>query len=595
MDTTTAARTSGPGAGQILERLRHRRVAVGLLAAAVSLVLHLLAFRVAPDVTLYGYLRRQLKERQFPLRLREVELEPPRLKPDRRPTPYQPQTGAAQLTGDVQAEVLAFRRTTDDAQIEPRAVGGGTLIGELEAVHEPRPQERIAWEPRQEILSIRERVVKEELSVLPRRFTPDVARVSSGRDIVAPAELPERVTDVAAESVFTSSGEPEEFAWGGRVVGGRPGGGGAPREEPLQEGPRESLKEPPEVVTPYRPLERLLKAVVVTHHPLLEPNYGYCRIEIQRLGPEVLPVLPKDLLLVQDCSASITEQKLYFCRQGLLRALEQLGPQDRFNVVAFRDRTERCFAEWSPVTPQGLQQAREFIQGLRSTGNTDIYGSMRDLLGLPRQPGRPMIMTVVSDGVATVGLRDPSLIIEAFSQTNAGAVSVFTMGTYPGANAYLLDLLSYRNRGDTFVVRTGRWDLPDVIERRTREISRPVLWDLRFVFAQQSPCEALPRQTANLYLDRPLVLVARYPRQTERLIFQAIGRAGELACDMVFDLDLRQAPAGDKEIRTAWAWQKAYDLIGQHCRTRDPRILEELRRHGRAYGLRIPYWSELSD
>ena len=214
---------------------------------------------------------------------------------------------------------------------------------------------------------------------------------------------------------------------------------------------------------------------------------------------------------------------------------------------------------------------------------------------MPRQPGRPVIMEVVSDGVATVGLTDQSLIIEAFSQANQGQVSVFTTGTYPGVNAYLLDLLSYRNRGDTVVVRTGRWDIPAAIQARLWEVARPVLNDVKFRFAGQGECDVLPRLTPNLYMDKPLVLYARYPRDVHRLVFQATGQAGDIKCDMVFDLDLAKAVAGEKEIRTQWAWQKAYDLIGEHNRTHDSALVDEIRGIGRTYSIRIPYRSELKD
>jgi hypothetical protein len=203
-------------------------------------------------------------------------------------------------------------------------------------------------------------------------------------------------------------------------------------------------------------------------------------------------------------------------------------------------------------------------------------------------------MEVVSDGVATVGLTDRSVIIEAFSRENKGAVSVFTLGTYPGSNAYLLDLLSYQNRGDTFIVRTGRWDIPGVIEQRVREVGRPVLSDVRFRFAGQTYCEAYPALTSNLYLDRPLVIFGRYPQAAGRLVLQATGRADDIECDMVFDIDLAAAMSGDKTIRTNWAWQKAYHLIGEHNRTKQPAILDQLRQMARTYEIAIPYRNELA-
>jgi hypothetical protein len=192
-----------------------------------------------------------------------------------------------------------------------------------------------------------------------------------------------------------------------------------------------------------------------------------------------------------------------------------------------------------------------------------------------------------------VGITDHTRIIEAFSQANQGEVSVFTLGTFPGVDAYLLDLLSYRNRGDTFIVKTGRWDIPAVFESRVREISRPVLSDVRFRFAGQTYCDAYPVLTANLYLDRPLVIYGRFMKGTKRLVFQATGQADDIQCDMVFDLDVEKAIPGDAAIRTSWAWQRAYYLIGEHTRTRQPGIITELGRLGKTFNIKIPYMPEL--
>jgi hypothetical protein len=595
-DGRLTALSSGAGAASILQRLRRRHVAIAMTAAVLSLLLHLALLRLFPGFTVYGFVRQQLRERQTPLRLKEVELQPARLETGKRPTRYQPEAARGTLAGDVQGEAVSFRRTTDEGIMEPRMAGAGTLVGDLKSLAEPPPQTRVTWEPRTEILQIQDRVVRDEVSALPRRFTPAVVR-SGGRDIAMPADRYDPSVAATALAPEGGSGDPADFTWGHPVAGGGRGGGTPPppKEEPLAREPVRLTGERPEQITRLRPLERLLKVEAQTYRALTDARYAYCRIEIKRLGPDVLPVLPKDMLFVQDGSASVTEQKLHFCRDGLLRALAQLNPNDRFNVVEFRDEVKRCFPDWAPVTTANVQMAQAFIGAMQSTGNTDIYGSLRELLDLPRVPGRPVTLLMASDGVATVGLTDRSLIIETFSRTNAGAVSVFTLGTYKGANAYLLDLLSYRNRGDALIVTSGRWDIPDALEQRAREISRPVLGDVQFRFANQSACEAYPRLTSNLYLDRPLVLYGRYPRDATRLVFQVTGRAGAVPCDMVFSIDLQTVPEGSREIRTQWAWQKVYDLIGRHASTDDPATLEEIRRTGKVFGLRIPYRNELGD
>jgi len=273
----------------------------------------------------------------------------------------------------------------------------------------------------------------------------------------------------------------------------------------------------------------------------------------------------------------------------MIRALTRIGPQDRFNIVGFRDTMGSAFPTWARKTPEALEQAETFIRGMRASGDTDFYGSIRYLLKLERDPSRPTIAILVSDGAPTTGLTDSTDIIETFSRANAGNISVFTLGTYAGANAYLLDLLSYRNRGDTVITTTGRWDIPAIVENRAREVRRPVLTGLQFVFAADSGCQAFPALTGNLYLDRPLVLFARIPATTKSLLFQAVGRAGETTCDMIFNVDLSGSHPANKEIPSAWAWQRIYHLIGIYMRSHSPAALDEIQSLARKYRLKVPH------
>lgn len=577
--------------------IRRRHVAWGTAAAVLSVLLHLALFGFFPVFKLEFLRKDQVEAQMGPIKLKDVDVDTSKIEPDRRPPQFRPGSAEGKTAGDVGAEALSFRRNTDEAEVEPRPLGGGVLIGERRGLVEAEVSPAPKWEPRQDILKIQERVVRDEVSALPRRFVDDIPRVQNGMDIVSPAERPDSDVLTGGTNAYYLTGDPGQFAWGKPVTGPGGGGGGAPATNvPVAvPEPPPKLFTPEERATTLKALEKLLKADVYVYAPARDSNYAYCRIEISRRGPDVLPVLPKDMLFVQDASASITEQKLHFCRLGMARALDALGASDRFNVVEFRNEPRFCFKEWAEVNPDTLQRAYEFIARMKSEGDTDIFGAMREFLKLPRRSGRPLIVMAVSDGVATVGLTDRSLIIEAFSQANRGAVSVFTVGTYAGANAYLLDLLSYRNRGDTFIVKSGRWDIPNVVEQRSREVRHPVLSDVRFRFGGQTYCEAYPVLTANLFMDRPLVLFGRYPRRASQLVFQATGQADDIQCDMVFDIDLSRAKEGDKEIATNWAWQKVYHLIGEHNRTRSPETLDEIKRIGKTFGIRIPYRRELSD
>ena len=177
------------------------------------------------------------------------------------------------------------------------------------------------------------------------------------------------------------------------------------------------------------------------------------------------------------------------------------------------------------------------------------------VLKIKPTPGRPLVALVVTDGVPTTGVTDSGSIIAQFSAMNDGRMSVFTMGTVKAANAYLLDLLSYRNKGDSLVVTSGRWGIPDGLKSRVKGMNRPVLSDMQFQFAAASKAEVYPRNIGHLYLDRPLVLYGKIPKAMPRMIFRVVGQAGDRPCDMAFEFNMGDAVKGEDEIREEWAWQ----------------------------------------
>lgn len=512
--------------------------------------------------------------------------------------------GAFGTPEELAAHAEELGLSPDKVAIEPSAVPADVMIGEDGTLVQPAAFPKgDSWRPQQEIVAIEDRIASDEVPRLERKVIPNITRVPnaptptelprtdvSGAPEMAPPHLVDITTLVTAQgSVPGRLAEPT-----------RPPKPSQPSTdpsmavtEPRSETGGELFEETPEEVTDARPIEDLLQARATVFTSLFDRKYGYVRIEVNRASDDVLPPVPKDILLVQDSSNSMTEQRLYFCRKGLIRCLELIGPNDRFNVVSFQDRADFCFPTWQANTREARATAEAFAAGLRAGGNTDIMASLRPLMELDRTPGRPVIAVVVTDGRSTIGLTDSSAIIGRFTKANEGRMSVYTIGTVKSANAYLLDLLSYCNRGDTTIVSRGRWDIPNAMERVVAEASRPVLTDVRFRLANPDTFEVYPSLTSNLYLDRPLVLYGRFPRGQERLVFQAIGQAGDVKCDMIFDLSLEKGAKGDGDIRDRWAEQKIYSLMGEHARTPLTDTVNEIRRTARDYDVRIPYEASL--
>lgn len=494
---------------------------------------------------------------------------------------------------DPAKRVDSLQKAPNEVVIAPPPVSKDAVRGPDRSVADPKAiGSREEWEPRQQILAIKKQVAPDSVESLPRRGVPAIERVANASDIVMPVD-PGRTARAGRGAVAAFSTRAPARAG----IEGYAAGGGRTEivrleidNTAVKESARTFVAEPLAAVTDAKPIEDFLTAKVSTYNNPRDREYGYFRVDVSRAGKDVLPILSKDIIFVQDCSASMAEQRLYFCRNGLKQCMGLVGPKDRFNVAGFRDRLELCFRDWTLKTPDTVAAAEKFIDAMKSHGSTDIFVSIQELNKLPRKEGRPVVAILVTDGRSTTGLVKSSDIIGEFSKLNDGAISVFTMGTISAANMYLLDLLSYCNRGGTAPVAGGRWGIPESMEALTREVGRPVLSDLKFRFAGAGNIEVYPVLTSNLYLDRALVLYGRYMKGTPNLVFQAAGVAGDAKSDMVFTLSLDgRAESRDKSIRENWARQKIYHLIGEYARKPSRETMLELRRTAKEYDQDIPY------
>jgi hypothetical protein len=480
--------------------------------------------------------------------------------------------------------------------------------------------------PRQAIYDLHDQNIKKELSSIPIRELPKVERIPNALDIVPQLELtskkgvlipepPPLTRSDILESALTrgplvmphTDNLDMEMAlsrFGSAMVKFTPPPVEPPQPpiilQPTDRLPPEERKiidaqniiEKRRETVKYDSLDEMLSASLVSYK---EGDSLFFKVILQSKRDKPIPVIPKDIIWVLDVSGSMTEERLTFCRRALVQALDTMNPNDRFTVLAFRDSVFQAFPEWQSINPGTIKKATSFVEGLRSFGSTDVLASLRSLMTLPRDPVRPMIAMIISDGKPTAGLTQSSGIIAAFSQLNKGMVSVYSFGTHRSANAYLLDMLTYCNRGDSTIIKGNRWDIPENMSAVYLGFRNPILSDASIVFDATSNSEVYPRRTANLYLDRPLEVFGKCKATEKEVVFQIRGLAGDKGYDSIFRLPLAAATPGDSELKTRWASQKMFLLASLYSRNAEDRaqLLNAIQELSKNYNIAPLYPSDI--
>lgn len=501
---------------------------------------------------------------------------------------------------DINREVETFDLTPNLNPLEQSVEPSAPLAGADQATTSPvLPQFESSWEPRQEILAVQEKLLQDEVAAIPRQYTPDVPRVARAPDVVNPIEVPSG-GDPARLLALSSRPAGESFGLAPTAPSftGPRGKGGTPPPPPAPPTPAPNeiadiLDDTMEDVTQVKAVEDLLGLRTFTFRNPQDPDYLYFRIEVYRKGIEALPVLPKEFIFLLDCSESMTNAKLKQCKEGISRALDLLHPQDVFNIMFFRDQVWMAFEPSAAVSAVMRARARTEMEPVTARGRTDVFASLQKLASMRANPARPVIAVLVTDGRPTEGLIDSSDIIESFTRLNEGKLSVFSVGGGDRANKYLLDLLSYRNRGDSLVVPLNQ-DIPATVLKMSGELANPVLANLTSRFTGLDEADVYPRRLTNLYLDRPLLLYGRTKATTQPVAFQVVGDSVEKRHDLVFTVDFGQTMPGGEEIRREWARHSVYHLIGEFTRTRDPGTLAKIQAICTQYNINVPYAYSLS-
>jgi len=273
---------------------------------------------------------------------------------------------------------------------------------------------------------------------------------------------------------------------------------------------------------------------------------------------ELRPV-PKDMVVLIDASGSIGKERMRSIRAAAKRILRSAtNSGDRFNLVAFRDRFSYAFRKWQGCTEVSFSAADHWLEDVTPHGRTDVFSTIASVLTLPRDPARPLVALVVTDGEANSGVSDAAEIVSRFTALNDGLVSVYMYGVKSSANRELFDALTRANRGDSFVHEGSRRSAGVGIDELSERFRDPVLSDLRIVFASSSRAEAYPRLLKNLYRGETLEIVGRVPEGVSEIAFSLKGLNGPKAYEGFFRLSLATASA-DPGAEAAWRAEAAID------------------------------------
>jgi Ca-activated chloride channel family protein len=311
--------------------------------------------------------------------------------------------------------------------------------------------------------------------------------------------------------------------------------------------------------------------------------------------PDVeLEAVPKDVILVLDKSGSMDGEKFDQAQEALRFILDNLNPDDRFNIISFSTGIETYASRLRPADE--ANEARRWVDGLSAAGSTDINRALLEAADLTDKE-RPTYLIFLTDGLPTEGEVDSDDILDNLVDVAPNNLRLFAFGVGYDVDTFLLDSLAQAHHGTSTYVLPGE-DLDEVLSTFYEKISTPVLTDLELDFGDLRVYDVYPDPLPDLFSGSQIVVMGRYRKGGTETV-QLEGIANQKAQTFTFknqhfDTDSRGASDALESLPRLWATRKIGYLLN-HIRLHgaDKETIEQIVALSVRYGIVTEYTSYL--
>ena len=296
-----------------------------------------------------------------------------------------------------------------------------------------------------------------------------------------------------------------------------------------------------------------------------------------------------DYVFVLDISGSMaTDGKLLLSKDSIGAFINELGEEDRFEVITFNVQPYLAFSGLRPAQGTAKQQALEFLASQQARGGTILNSAITTAYKYAAAD-RPLYVVILSDGLTEQQERRTLLELIRSRPRNA---RVFCVGVGNDVNRPLLEQLaqdsggmaSFLSQGDNF----SRQDMAFL-----QKLMSHVAADLIIEFAVIKAFEIEPKQVPNLFYGSPVRIYGRYRGQGAGEIMIR-GNVNGREWKQSVALEFPKEDAANPEIDRMWASRRVDNLLKEADRSGErSRVADVVIQLGETYSILTEYTSFL--
>lgn len=260
--------------------------------------------------------------------------------------------------------------------------------------------------------------------------------------------------------------------------------------------------------------------------------------------------LPREVIFVLDRSGSMGGGLMRQASDSVAYAVQQLNPEDRFNIVDFSDTA----ALWSPRTHFGnednIRDAVNYVQNLEAGGGTNIADALHSALTLPQNPGWLRQVVFITDGAVA----DEAGVLRMITD-DLGEARLFTVGIGYAPNSFFMRKAAELGRGTQHMI-SDQQEIEPQMQALLTQLKHPVLRDIQMDLPGSNNPEHYPAKLPDLYFGQPLIIATRFDNWPDWVQFS--GFDGQPWSQRI---NLNNIPFDSESIASLWANAKITDLM----------------------------------
>lgn len=304
--------------------------------------------------------------------------------------------------------------------------------------------------------------------------------------------------------------------------------------------------------------------------------------------------IAKDIVFVMDKSGSMVGEKLEQAKKALRFCVENLNPDDRFELIPFSTEANPLFGKVEDFNKSNKAAALKFIDEIKAIGGTNIEEALD--LALKSQEAdneRPFFIIFMTDGKPTIGETNEASLLTKLDKLNQHKARIFTFGIGTNLNTHLLDKLT----ANTNAYRT--YVLPDEdIEVKVSDFytkaSSPILTNVEVVFDKTvRVSEVYDKQLPDLFKGGSISLMGRYKGSGKSQV-TIKGLVNGKPQSFKYTVDFEAKNTKHPFISDLWASRAVGYLLDQiRLHGEQEELVQEVTRLAKKHGIITPYTSYL--